>query len=197
IPVSVKSTVSAVTSTAGSSSLFQSLSVGNNPSQVNCASVNLVVVGPPCKTVASPFDIVWALQGFGQFPGGTLDVFCSDSSCTDTMTTDIFFNVVDTVTLNNPSKEEKGIWVNGQTQGGQQWDHQTFTSTSDTINLGENLVASPLENGNEIVAFTNNHPVALLQNVKWTDNADLIPVALQNEIQIPLRVWILTGSYNS
>lgn len=96
----------------------------------------------------------------------------------------------DTVTVNNNQNgEETGILADGQTSTG---------FGNDVTRKGPaNLFGVNFRSGapGEIVAFTNRRPVAISQNVPWTDGRDAIAMSFQNQIQVPVTCWILQGPF--
>ncbi len=97
----------------------------------------------------------------------------------------------DAVQLTNTSGNENGIMVDGQFQSGPTNDH-TFVATSDKIGIGK-VDAST----GEVFAFTNFRPVALQTPVNWTNSDETATVPFANEIQIPVKVWIVKGPFST
>jgi hypothetical protein len=115
------------------------------------------------------------------------------------------------VTLKNTTRDQQnGIWVNGIVNG-VQWDHETFSPQNSvmvptpgspdsvTIPMGGNVRFSSAFNGDEIVAFATDRPVALLEDVPWTDGVDNIPVQFpaNGPLKLPIRVWVANGNYQT
>lgn len=98
----------------------------------------------------------------------------------------------DTVSLSNASGNEHGLLVDGQGNSGQIND-AGFVSSDPSIGVG-NLDAG---GSNEVLAFTNRRPVAFRGSVAWSNGTDDIAVAFQNEIAIPVTVWIVRGPFNT
>ena len=93
----------------------------------------------------------------------------------------------DQVILGNTSGAENGLLVSAQASTGVLWD-QSFTSSAATIDVGK-LTAAPMRN--EVVAFTNSRPVAIVPTVAWTSAADAVNLQFSNEIQISVTIWIV------
>ena len=144
------------------------------------------------KSLAAPG--ITPIPSYLKLVGGQSYVACGPDSgaCTATVATTVMPG--DEITLSNTSGNENGIWVNGLIfPSGPQWDHQTFTSSMDTIQLGANLTHSDLDSGNEVVAFTNRRPPTLKQDAGWTRDPDDAMVDFRDEIEIPLQFWIISG----
>lgn len=102
----------------------------------------------------------------------------------------------DNVTITNSSGNDVGLLVNGIVDGAQV-EHQTVVPTSiNPIELLENVTPSIAPNGNEVVAFTQHHPPAIVESVGWTQGADTVPVAFANEIILPVHIWVVGGPYS-
>jgi hypothetical protein len=173
------------------------------------ASLNITLVSDdPTQSAGYAADVVPEGSG-GSFnntvttnpltigPSGKYSIYIKagvSECCLETAT--ITVGTGDTVTLSNTSGQENGIWVNGMTMDGQQWSHQAFTSRSDTIPLGANLVHSSKPYGDEVVAFTQERPVSIFDGFNWSFNDDNIPIAFfPASITLPVTVWIIEGPY--
>jgi hypothetical protein len=97
----------------------------------------------------------------------------------------------DAVQLNNTAGNENGILVDGQFQSGATNDH-TFVSTSAKLGIGK-VDAST----GEVIAFTNFRPVAITTPVNWTNSDETATVNFANEMQIPVKVWIVKGPFST
>lgn len=97
---------------------------------------------------------------------------------------------IDAVKLTNTSGSNNGILVDGQSSSGN--NDRTFTSTSDTIGVGD-VGAS----AGEVIAFTNYRPTAIQTPVSWTSGGDTVTVPFANEIRLPVKVWIVKGPFSS
>ena len=96
------------------------------------------------------------------------------------------------VVLSNTSGGERGVLASGRGSTGV-FTYQRFTSTTDTVGLGQRLSAS---GGNdEVVAFQSFRPPAIRTPVTWTGGWDTVNLAFANEIFIPIKVWILKGPF--
>jgi hypothetical protein len=49
----------------------------------------------------------------------------------------------------------------------------------------------------EIIAFTENKAVSLLENPAWTNSSDIISIDLRDSYVIPISIWILSGDYET
>ena len=96
------------------------------------------------------------------------------------------------VVLSNTSGTERGVLANGRGSGGV-FTYQRFTSTTDTVDLGQQL--QPSGGNDEVVAFESFRPPAITTPVTWTGGSDTVNVAFANEIFIPIRVWILKSPF--
>jgi hypothetical protein len=165
---------------------------------------------PPCIVVTpGGFSVTWSKQSSSVTSvTGSLLLTLADLAYVATLTTDIEV-IQDSVILNNTTLSQgNGVWVNGIANGAQ-WNHQTFSpqnsamfptpgsSDSVTIPMGGNVTHSNEDNGNEIVAFATDRPVALKENVGWTPGTDNIEVPFQGDepLNIPIRIWIVEGNY--
>lgn len=99
----------------------------------------------------------------------------------------------DTVVLSNDSGNEHGLLVDGNTSGSDASD-QTFVSAATNIGVGSQSAAA---SSNEVVAFTNRRPVAIETPVPWTSGADAVNLPFNDEIVIPVKVWIVKGPFAS
>ena len=96
------------------------------------------------------------------------------------------------VVLSNTSGSERGVVANGRGSGGV-FTYQRFTSTTDTVDLGQQL--QPSGGNDEVVAFESFRPTAITTPVTWTGGSDTVNVAFANEIFIPIKVWILKSPF--
>ena len=97
----------------------------------------------------------------------------------------------DDIILSNSAGNQHGLLVDGL-KGGNDSNDETFTSNSTTIDVGN--FTAPGANG-EVVAFTNRRPVAVETGVAWTAGSNNINVPFNNEIVIPVTVWIVKGPF--
>ena len=99
----------------------------------------------------------------------------------------------DTVTTSNRANgQDAGILVDGNTSSGFSNDI-TRSGPADLFGVGD-LTAGA---GGEIVGFTNLRPVAIKENVAWTNGDDDETLAFSNKILIPVTVWIVKGPFNT
>ncbi len=96
------------------------------------------------------------------------------------------------VVLTNTTAAERGVLANGRGASGA-FTYQRFTSTTDTVDLGQKL--SPSGGNDEVLAFENFRPPAIRTPVTWTGGSDTVNLAFANEIFIPIKVWILKGPF--
>jgi hypothetical protein len=96
------------------------------------------------------------------------------------------------VVLSNTSGSERGVLANGRGSGGP-FAYQRFTSTTDTVDLGQQL--QPSGGNDEVVAFESFRPPAITTPVTWTGGSDTVNTGLANEIFIPIKVWILKSPF--
>jgi hypothetical protein len=165
---------------------------------------------PPCIVVTpGGFTVTWSKQSpAATNVGGSLILNLADANYDATLTTDVELPG-DLVTLNNTTlAQQNGILVNGIANGNQ-WEHQTFSPQNSvmvptsgspdsvTVPMGGNVTPSTATNGNEIVAFATDRPVALMENVSWTPGLDNIevPFPADHSLTIPMRIWIVEGDY--
>jgi hypothetical protein len=161
---------------------------------------------PPCIVVTPDgFTVTWSMQSSSAtFVVGSLLLTLADAPYDATLTTDIEV-IQDSITLNNTTLgQQNGVWVNGIANGAQ-WNHETFSpqnsaefptpgsSDSVTIPMSGNVQKSPpgTQNGNEVVAFALQRPVAIQTDVPWTDFTDNIQLTFNNEIEVHIQFWIL------
>lgn len=91
---------------------------------------------------------------------------------------------------NNRSGEEIGLLIDG-TFDTRFVNDSSFVSTSPDIDL------ETISGTGEVIAFSNFRPPALLENINWTTNRDSFALNLQNEILIPVTVWVLRGPFST
>ncbi len=99
----------------------------------------------------------------------------------------------DTITVNNSqSGEEIGLLVDGNSSGGFINDG-TYSGVGPVFSVGDKTSGSP----GEAILFSNFRPVAIEENISWTDNDDDVTIDFQNEINIPVTVWIVKGPFST
>lgn len=91
---------------------------------------------------------------------------------------------------NNRSGEEIGLLVDG-TFDTRFVNDSAFTTLNPSIDLEQ------ISGKGEVIAFSNFRPPALLENMNWTTDRDSFALNLQNEILIPVTVWVLRGPFNT
>lgn len=96
------------------------------------------------------------------------------------------------VVLSNTTGGERGVLANGKGASGI-FDYQRFTSTTDTVDLGQTL--QPSGGNDEVVAFENFRPPAIKTAVTWTGGSDSVNLPLANEIPVAIKVWIVKGPF--
>ena len=99
----------------------------------------------------------------------------------------------DKVILGNSAGHEHGLLVDGQNSSGHVND-RSRVSAATTIDVGE-LDASA--STNDIIAFTQNRPVAMKEGANWTSGDDEESITYASKINIPVTVWIVKGPFNS
>lgn len=97
----------------------------------------------------------------------------------------------DRVTISNSAGDQHGLLIDGDTAVGPDND-QGFVSAGTTIRVGR---IRQRASTNEVVAFTNRRPVAYRNVADWGSGNVTVNVPLNNEIAIPVTVWIVKGPY--
>jgi hypothetical protein len=70
--------------------------------------------------------------------------------------------------------------------------YKAFTSSTGTFLLGQ--LTHAVDN-NEVVAFSNQRPVAVQTAASWTAGTDLVTLPLSGPITIDISVWVVRGDY--
>ncbi|WP_160114508.1 M66 family metalloprotease [Aquimarina sp. AU474] len=99
----------------------------------------------------------------------------------------------DLININNASSNEVGLLVDGL-KGGAQVNDVTYTVNGPIQNVG--IFTAPGSNG-EIFGFNTDRPVAIIDPMNWTANRDEPNLNFNNIIQIPVKVWIVKGNFNT
>ncbi len=99
----------------------------------------------------------------------------------------------DSVQLTNNSTSENGLLVDGR-DGTGNFNDKKFISAAATIDV-VSIDASAASN--EVIAFTNHRPPAIVQNVPWTSSFEQIAVPYANKMKLAVKVWILHGPFNT
>jgi hypothetical protein len=97
----------------------------------------------------------------------------------------------DQITLNNNSGNPIGLLVDGKLAGSFVND-KTYVSPGSPALIGQ-FSAINGNKTNEIVAFSQDRPMAINPNVPWTTGNDNIVVPFANKILIPVTIWIVYG----
>jgi Metallo-peptidase family M12B Reprolysin-like len=97
----------------------------------------------------------------------------------------------DQITLNNNSANPIGLLVDGKLAGSFVND-KTYVSPGSPALIGQ-FSAINGNKTNEIVAFSQDRPMAIYTNVPWTTGNDNIVVSFANKILIPVTIWIVYG----
>ena len=101
----------------------------------------------------------------------------------------------DQITLNNSSGNPIGLLVDGKLNGSFVND-KTYVSPGSPALVGQFSRATG-QGTNEVMAFTQDRPMAIYTNVPWTTGNDNIMVPFANQILIPVTVWVLYGDFGS
>ena len=101
----------------------------------------------------------------------------------------------DQVTLNNNSGNPIGLLVDGKLNGSFVND-QTYVSPGSPALVGQFSRATG-QGTNEVMAFTQDRPMAIYTNPPWTTGNDNIMVPFANQISIPVTIWVLYGDFAS
>ena len=101
----------------------------------------------------------------------------------------------DQVTLNNNSGNPIGLLVDGKLNGSFVND-QTYVSPGSPALIGQFAKATG-QGTNEVMAFTQDRPMAIYTNVPWTTRNDTIIVPFANQISIPGIIWVLSVDFGS
>ena len=101
----------------------------------------------------------------------------------------------DHVTLNNSSGNPIGLLVDGKLNGSFVND-QTYVSPGSPALIGQFSRATG-QGTNEVMAFTQDRPMAIYTNPPWTTGNDNINVPFANQISIPVTIWVLYGDFGS
>lgn len=96
----------------------------------------------------------------------------------------------DRVLFVNPnSTGQIGILLDGNVDGSTKNDKSYVTSSSDHVDPGTVVAASH----NEVIAFQQERPVAILDSVSWTTGNDSVTATFGNEMGVGFHVWLLQG----
>jgi len=95
----------------------------------------------------------------------------------------------DQITLANSSGNEIGLLVDGALNGSSVND-TTYVSADGPALIGQFSLAGRKAT-NEIMAFTQDRPMAIRTSVPWTAGNDNVTMAFANKILIPVTMWIL------
>jgi hypothetical protein len=101
----------------------------------------------------------------------------------------------DQVTLNNNSANPIGLLVDGKLNGSFVND-QTYVSPGSPALIGQFSRATG-QGTNEVMAFTQDRPMAIYTNPPWTTGNDNINVPFASQIAIPVTIWVLYGDFGS
>jgi hypothetical protein len=101
----------------------------------------------------------------------------------------------DQVTLNNNSGNPIGLLVDGKLNGSFVND-QTYVSPGSPALIGQFSKMNGNKT-NEVMAFTQDRPMAIYTNVPWTTGNDNIIVPFANKISIPVTIWVVYGDFVS
>jgi hypothetical protein len=101
----------------------------------------------------------------------------------------------DHITLNNSSGNPIGLLVDGKLNGSFVND-QTYVSPGSPALIGQFSRATG-QGTNEVMAFTQDRPMAIYANPPWTTGNDNINVPFANQISIPVTIWVLYGDFGS
>ena len=101
----------------------------------------------------------------------------------------------DQVTLNNSSGNSIGLLVDGKLNGAFVND-RTYVAPGSPALIGQFSKANG-NSTNEIMAFSQDRPMAIFANVPWSTGNDNIMVPFANQISIPVTIWVLYGDFGS
>ena len=101
----------------------------------------------------------------------------------------------DRVTLDNNSGNPIGLLVDGKLNGSFVND-QTYVSPGSPALIGQFSKATG-QATNEVMAFTQDRPMAIFTNVPWSTRNDNIMVPFANQISIPVTIWVIYGDFGS
>ena len=95
----------------------------------------------------------------------------------------------DQVTINNYSGNEIGLLVDGKLNGSYAND-ATYLSASSPALIGQFSTITGTR-PNEIMAFSQDRPLAIYTPVPWTAGNDNVVVSFANKISIPVTIWVV------
>src|SRR5436189_6003321 len=101
----------------------------------------------------------------------------------------------DQITLNNSSGNPIGLLIDGKLNGSFVND-KTYVSPGSPTLVGQFSRATG-QGTNEVMAFTQDRPMAIYTNPPWTIGNDNINVPFANQISIPVTIWVLYGDFGS
>jgi Peptidase M66 len=101
----------------------------------------------------------------------------------------------DQITLNNSSGNPIGLLVDGKLNGSFVND-KTYVSSGSPALVGQFSRATG-QGTNEVMAFTQDRPLAVYTNVPWSTGNDNMMVPFANQILIPVTIWVLYGDFGS
>jgi Peptidase M66 len=101
----------------------------------------------------------------------------------------------DQITLNNNSGNPIGLLVDGKLNGSFAND-KTYVAPGSPALIGQFSKING-NSTNEIMAFTQDRPMAIYTSVPWTTGNDNIMVPFANQIALPITIWVLYGDFGS
>lgn len=101
----------------------------------------------------------------------------------------------------NVTSRDIGALVDGSKNGVQVNDERHvyvekggfFASLFPTISIGEFTSSG---GNDEVIAYSRRHPPLLVEDVPWTSGNNKIDVGFDDEILIPVQVWIVSGPFS-
>ena len=100
----------------------------------------------------------------------------------------------DVIQFTNGGTGASGVLVDGKQEGKIRND-MVFTGAAGADIAFKNVV--PSKRSNEVIAFAQNRPPVLVENVGWTKRLDSIPVAFPDEYGIEVKFWIVEGPFTT
>jgi len=101
----------------------------------------------------------------------------------------------DQITLPNSPGNEIGLLVDGALSGSFVND-RTYVAPASPALISQFSAPKGNKSG-EVMAFTQDRPMAIRPSVPWTQGNDNIAVPFSDKILIPVTVWVVYGDYPS
>ncbi len=118
-------------------------------------------------------------------------LFHSCDGCRNDSTPTLPTSSDDLLRINNAQADEEiGVLIDGRFGS-------VAVNDSAYISLDSDVELNEISGSGEAIIFNSRRPPALLQNINWTAERDILAATFPDEILIPVTVWILDGPYTT